>query len=90
MDLQVEPLPVMVPPPVEECGANQDGFYDFFDLLYRNSHVKWVDVTLSYYETDVVTQNESIPNPAAYNNISDAFNQIIYVLAVNDLTVFHH
>jgi gliding motility-associated-like protein len=89
MDLRVEPLPVLVvPPPVEECGANQDGFA-IFDLTALETAMLngATDVTLSYYETDVDAQNQTnpIPNPASYNNI-DAFNQIIYVLAVNDLT----
>jgi len=91
MDLRVEPLPVLVAPdPVEECGANQDGFA-IFDLnaLETDMLNGASGITLTYYETLLDAQNQvnAIPvaNQGAYQNI-DPFNQVIYVLAVNDVT----
>ncbi|MFC4739793.1 T9SS type B sorting domain-containing protein, partial [Flavobacterium ponti] len=89
MDLRVEPLPeLVIPDPVEECGANQDGFA-IFDLTALEADMLngASDITLSYYETYIDAQNQTnpIPNTTAYQNI-DPFNQIIYVLAVNDVT----
>jgi large repetitive protein len=89
MDLRVEPLPVLVlPPPVEECGANQDGFAQFdLTALEVDMLNGATDITLSYYETftDADQQTNPIPDPAAYQNL-DPYNQIIYVRADNIIT----
>jgi gliding motility-associated-like protein len=89
MDLRVEPLPVLVvPAPVEECGANQDGFA-IFDLTALEIDMLngAIGITLSYYETLIDAQNQTNPitNTTAYQNI-DPFTQIIYVVAVDNIT----
>jgi gliding motility-associated-like protein len=89
MDLRVEPLPVLVAPdPVEECGANQDGFA-IFDLTALEADMLngATGITLSYYETfdDANNQVNPIVDTTAYQNI-DPFNQLIYVVAVDNIT----
>jgi hypothetical protein len=89
MDLRVEPLPVIViPDPIEECGANQSGFATF-DLsgLIPNMLNGAPNIAITFYETfdNANTATNPIGTPQAYQNI-DPFSQIIYVRAQNTLT----
>jgi gliding motility-associated-like protein len=89
MDLRVEPLPELIPPPAADttqCDPDGDGFA-LFDLqgLTTNMLQGAPDIAITFHETLEDAQNGVNPEASPYQNIV-AYLQPMYVRAVNTLT----
>ena len=89
MDLRVEPLPELIPPPVADttlCDADGDGFAEFdLDALVGDMLQGAPNTTVSFHETLTDAQNGVNAEASPYLNIV-AYLQPIYVRAENTLT----
>jgi large repetitive protein len=89
MDLRVEPLPELIPPPAADttlCDADGDGFA-LFDLqsLEINMLQGAPNITITFHETLADAQSGVNAEASPYMNIV-AYLQPMYVRAVNALT----
>ncbi len=87
MDLRVEPLPTLLPPPgpIQECDPDGDGFAGFdLDALVADMVQGAPNVQVTFHETqtDAELGNNAITTTSAYTNITPDL-QPIWVRAYN-------
>jgi len=89
MDLRVEPLPELIPPPAADttlCDADGDGFAEFdLDALVPDMLQGAPNISVTFHETLTDAQNGVNPEASPYLNIV-AYLQPMYVRAENTLT----
>jgi gliding motility-associated-like protein len=89
MDLRVEPLPELIPPPGADttlCDADGDGFAQFdLDGLTLDMLQGAPNIDITFHETLTDAQNGVNPEASPYLNIV-AYLQPMYVRAENTLT----